>query len=415
VCTVVAAWLVGARSWFVVELARPSLRRLLGTAVLAGLGVPPLLVLLEGDHRDGTTGTLGLMCVLSFAGAASLALGRRIAPVAAAGARDRAADLVRTFGSDTLDAFKLRDDARYLESPSGKAVLAYRLSAGVMLVAGDPVGPVSEIPALLGRAREIAARHGLRLAVLNAGSRAAATWRAAGLRGLYLGDEAIVDIDGFSLEGRSIRKVRQSVTRLRKAGYTASVESVRLLPPAERGHLAGLAALWRGAAPERGFTMACTLEDAAADDGLVAVARDADGVARALMLLLPAYGRSAYSLALMRRDPNTPNGLTEFMVADTIERLGERGVAELSLNFAFLGRCLRGGDSRRLRAVRRLLRLGDRWFQLERLYRFNDKFFPRWQPRYLLVESFRTMPRTALSAMVVEGLLPGLPVRPWRR
>jgi len=36
----------------------------------------------------------------------------------------------------------------------------------------------------------------------------------------------------------------------------------------------------------------------------------------------------------MRRDPGTPNGLTEFLVVKAIELLRERGLEEMSLNFA---------------------------------------------------------------------------------
>ena len=52
-------------------------------------------------------------------------------------------------------------------------------------------------------------------------------WEQLGLRSLYLGDEAIVDTAAFSLEGRAIRKVRQSVTRLEKQGYEAELIEAR--------------------------------------------------------------------------------------------------------------------------------------------------------------------------------------------
>ena len=53
-------------------------------------------------------------------------------------------------------------------------------------------------------------------------------YAAHGLHSLYHGDEAVVDVASFSLDGRAIRKVRQSVHRLEHAGYTA-----RVLRPSE--------------------------------------------------------------------------------------------------------------------------------------------------------------------------------------
>lgn len=110
----------------------------------------------------------------------------------------------------------------------------------------------------------------------------------------------------------------------------------------------------------------------------------------------------------MRRDADTPNGLTDFLIVSAIQSLGARGVEELSLNFAAFARWLRSPEGLAERALAQVARLADRHFQVESLYRFNAKFFPRWQPRYLLHEGPGALPRTALAAMRVEGQLPRL-------
>jgi len=58
------------------------------------------------------------------------------------------------------------------------------------------------------------------------------------------------------------------------------------------------------------------------------------------------------------------------------------------------------------RALGRLIALGNPFFQIESLYRFNAKFFPRWEPRYLVYEGVLGLPRTGLAAMWAEGQLP---------
>src|SRR5262249_58452190 len=97
---------------------------------------------------------------------------------------------------------------------------------GVLLVAGDPVGPDESIPAVIAETRRFARANGLRLGAVGASAPLARHWKEAGLRALYIGDEAIVDTRTFSLDGRPIRKVRQSVTRIVSAGYSATVEAV---------------------------------------------------------------------------------------------------------------------------------------------------------------------------------------------
>jgi lysyl-tRNA synthetase class 2 len=231
-------------------------------------------------------------------------------------------------------------------------------------------------------------------------------WKQAGLRSLYIGDEAIVDTAAFSLEGRPIRKVRQSVHRLEGAGYTLEVRDVAGLDRRLVAELDEVSVRWRGRTAERGFAMA--MDSLAGDHcgGIVVVARDPEGAARGFLHFVPTYGRQAMSLSFMRRDPKTPNGLTEFLVARAIELLRERGIEEVSLNFAAFARVLHSPRSRADRLLGRAIALANPFFQIESLYRFNAKFFPRWEPRYLVYEGALGLPRAALAVMWVEGQLP---------
>ena len=52
---------------------------------------------------------------------------------------------------------------------------------------------------------------------------ALADYAGLGFKSMYLGDEAVIRPGEFSLDGRAIRKVRQSVSRLEKAGYEVRV------------------------------------------------------------------------------------------------------------------------------------------------------------------------------------------------
>ena len=141
-------------------------------------------------------------------------------------------------------------------------------------------------------------------------------------------------------------------------------------------------------------------------DTVVVIARDEDGAARGFLHFVPAYGRAAMSLSSMRRDPSTPNGLMEFMVVRAIEHFRETGVRDVSLNFAAFARLLHAPRNRLQRVLGGLLLRADAVFQIERLYRFNAKFFPRWEPRFLMYEGSRSLLRVALAAMWVEGQLP---------
>jgi lysyl-tRNA synthetase class 2 len=320
--------------------------------------------------------------------------------------RAAAAQLVRAHGQDTLSFFKLRRDKHYLFAADGTAFLGYRIENGVLLCSGDPVGREESFPALLAQLRTFAEVRGLKVGAIGASERLCPLYEAHGLRTLYLGDEAVIELDRFSLEGRPIRKVRQSVTRLSKAGYRAELHELHALDQARLQELERVLERGRQGAPERGFSMALdSLQGDHREETLVVLAVDAYDRLRGVLHFVPCYGRAAVSLSFMRRDRDTPNGLMEFMVARSAELLRERGVDELSLNFAAFARWLHSPEKRSERALGRLVALGNRFFQIESLYRFNAKFFPRWEPRFLVYEGALGLPRASLAALWAEGQL----------
>jgi lysyl-tRNA synthetase, class II len=321
-------------------------------------------------------------------------------------AREAAVALVQEHGRDTLAFFKLRGDKHYFFSPGRSAFVGYRIENGVLLLSGDPVGAESELPELLHNLRAFADARGLKLGAVGASERMRPLYEDMGLRTIYLGDEAIVELERFSLEGRPIRKVRQSVTRLTKAGFTAELHPMGELDAGTVAEIERVIELGRQGAPERGFSMAMdTISCEMGRDTLVVLARDEDRAIRGVLHFVLVYGRPAVSLSFMRRDPATPNGLTEFLVARGAELLREQGLKEMSLNFAAFAKWLHSPARPHERWLGKLVALGNPFFQIESLYRFNAKFFPRWEPRYLVYDGALGLPRAGIAALWAEGQL----------
>jgi lysyl-tRNA synthetase, class II len=323
-----------------------------------------------------------------------------------AGARAIAGELVRAHGTDTLSFFKLRGDQQYFFSSDERAFVAYRIENGVLLLAGDPVGPQDTLAPLLRELSEFAQARGLKLGAVGASERLCPLYEEMGLRTLYLGDEAIIELDKFSLEGRAIRKVRQSVSRLGKAGYRAELASVGELDSATLEQIEQVLERGREGAPERGFSMAMdSIRGQHCGETLVVLARDAEEEIRGVLHFVPCYGRNTVSLSFMRRDPGTPNGLTEFLVVKAVELLRDRGLEEMSLNFAAFAKWLHSPEKLHERMLGKLVALGNPFFQIESLFRFNAKFFPRWEPRYLVYQGALGLPRAGIAALWAEGQL----------
>ena len=116
---------------------------------------------------------------------------------------DLARALVGTWGADTLSPFALRADKSYFFAANEDAFLAYRVVGGVAIVSGDPIGEPDALEPLFARFLVFARGRGWRVAVLGASEDALPLYRRLQLRAIYHGDEAVLDVAAFSLEGRS--------------------------------------------------------------------------------------------------------------------------------------------------------------------------------------------------------------------
>ncbi|MFG3508752.1 phosphatidylglycerol lysyltransferase domain-containing protein [Streptomyces sp. NPDC047821] len=316
---------------------------------------------------------------------------------------------------DSLGYFALRRDKSVVWSPTRKAAVAYRVVGGVSLASGDPIGDPEAWPGAIEPWLAEAREHGWVPAVMGASEEAGTVYARHGMDALELGDEAIVDTDEFTLDGRAMRTVRQAYNRVRRAGYRVRVRRHEDIPADEMAALLRLADDWRDGATERGFSMALgRLGDPADGRCVMLECSDADGVPRALLSFVP-WGPAGLSLDLMRRARDAENGLVEFMVIELLRRSGEIGITQVSLNFAMFRsvfeRGAKLGAGPVLRLWRSLLSFFSRWWQIESLYRANAKYRPIWEPRFMLFEKSADLLRIGLAAGRAEGFLeaPGLP------
>jgi lysyl-tRNA synthetase, class II len=319
---------------------------------------------------------------------------------------------------DSLGYFTLRHDKSIIWSGTGKSCIGYRVLSGVMLASGDPLGDPEAWPGAINAFLDEAARHAWVPAVIGCSELGAETWcrEDSGLTALELGDEAVVNVADFTLQGRSMRNVRQMVTRVSRAGYVAEVRRVGDMSRAEIDRLNRQADSWRGSPTERGFSMALGRVGGVGDDDCVIATATEDGVLRAILHFVP-WGSDGLSLDLMRRDRGAQPGLNDFLIVETMKSANDLGVKRISLNFAVFRAALERGErigaGPVMRAWRGILIFMSRWFQIESLYKFNAKFCPEWVPRFFVFTGTRDVPRIGLAALEAEAFLvwPTLEVR----
>lgn len=320
---------------------------------------------------------------------------------------ERARAVVARWGSGTLDWFALRPDKQFFFW--GETVVAYAVYGTVCLVSPDPIGPVAEREEAWRAFRAYVDGRGWALGGLGAGEAWLPIYRATGMHDLYVGDEAVVRVQRFGLEGGRFKGLRQAVNRVAKYGYTITFHDPATIDAGLRAQLEDVMTKSRRGDVERGFSMTLGRVFDPEDHGLLLAVvhgpppegspAGTAGDPVAFCHYVPAPGIGGYSLDLMRRDAGEhPNGLIDFAVVETIRHLAAGGHEGLGLNFATMRAVLAGeageGVSQRVQAWL-LRRMGDS-MQIESLWRFNAKFDPDWQPRYAVYDA----PENALAVAI---------------
>lgn len=375
-----------------------------------GVRAPSLITGQNGPHWLFLLGSTVSACVLFVAWLVLWRSGRE-AGHTSADEELEIRSLLQQYGEeDSLGYFATRRDKSVIFSKDGKAAVTYRNEGSTSVASADPIGrPESWASAIDAWLRDCQA-HGLYPAVLSASARGARSYVDAGLKAWKLGDEAIIDTESFSLRGRTMRPVRQAVTRVERAGYTAQVRRHEELTADELACVDQLASAWRGNETERGFSMALNRVGDPADGRCVIItAHDTHGSIRGFLSFVP-WGVRGLSLDLMRRDRTAENGLNEFMVSQLAQTAPAMGIRRVSLNFAVFRNVFAEADEVGAGPITRLtdrfLSFASRFWQLETLYRSNDKYGPDWVPRFLCYAPELTVPRAGLAMGVAEGFVP---------
>ena len=262
--------------------------------------------------------------------------------------------VIDAHGTDSLSPFLLRPDKALAFAAGG--VLAYRVIGGTAVISADPVAPDGAAGDVLSTFQDQARRRGWQIVLWGAGRDASGGLPALGLHAMCVGEEAFVDPRTFTLEGRAVRKLRQSVHRVERRGWMISAHDGREIDAWMESEIELVAARWRDDHPHvHGFAMGMGdfTSELRADD-LYVLARSPAGELGGVMRFVTCG--DSLSLDTMQRVGETPNGLNEALVARALAEAGERGIGEVSLNYAGLAHLIRREPSRN-RVARVLTRL----------------------------------------------------------
>lgn len=317
--------------------------------------------------------------------------------------RSYAAEIVRKYGCSPIARFTLLEDKAYYFTPGG-TVFAYVVKRGIALVLGDPIGPDSDFNKALNDFKEFCSRNDWQIAFYQAMPDNLNRYRSHGFQALCVGHEAIVDLNTFTLEGRTNKSIRSSYNRLAKLGYQAEFYN----PPLSQDLLDNLHQIsdeWLTVVhgQEKRFSVGWFDEQYVSSCQVITIC-SSENIIVAFANIVPEYQRNEASIDMMRHLPGIENGTMEFLFVSLMNWARDQGYASFNLGLSALsGIGEKSNDPAIERALRFIYDHINQFYNFQGLHQFKDKFHPQWSPRYLIYPNASRLPAIALAMMMADS------------
>lgn len=284
-------------------------------------------------------------------------------------------------GGNHVSHLILLQDKEVYWAQQQKVLIIYKRVFNKLVVLGDPIGAESHLQAAIKEFYEYSESKGLKPIFYQISPRFMAFYHETGYRFLKLGEEGMVDLDTFTLEGKQGAKLRTRLNKFARNGYTFSV----VYPPFSTELLAELKMIsdsWLGGQKEKGFSVVSFSEEYVSCFP-VAVLSDPSGKMIAFATLATDHNKTI-TIDLMRKSAESPHGTMDVLFIHIFHWAKENGYHTCSMGMAPLANV---GTDKYARKTEKLLHQvylhGHSLYNFKGLKEFKGKFAGRWEPKYL--------------------------------
>ena len=318
--------------------------------------------------------------------------------------RKKARKIIEKYGRSSLARFALLDDKSYYFSPSGCSVIAYVPEGRSAIALGDPIGPEEDRREAIASFHEFCDRNDWQPAFYQTLPADLELYESLGFKTLKIGEEAVVDLQTFTLQGKAGKHLRPAVHKFNKLGY-----SVRFYkPPIADELLQELRAIsndWleQMEGSEKKFSLGWFDEDYL-QSCEIAVVHNSQGNPIAFANVIPEYQLNEITIDLMRHLANVEGGTIDFLFISLFERFKALGYDSFNLGLAALSGVGEIFSSSRLeRGMHYLYDHLNQFYNFQGLRAYKDKFNPHWESRYLVYPQLAALPEVVVGLVRADS------------
>jgi phosphatidylglycerol lysyltransferase len=247
----------------------------------------------------------------------------------------RAITLTTQFGNSPLDYFKTYSDKLIFAPEVVNAYLAYRISRNFAVVLEDPVSENREaMKKCITSFSKFCYDNGLKDIYYRVPEESLPVYYELSRKSLFLGQEGIVDLNSFSLEGGEKKSIRNAINKIIEHGYITQINP----PPLPDGLVQKLNAVsleWLKLTErdEIVFSQGMFVEKEIKGQTVITVENKEEKII-AFLNIIPDDVKNEGTYDLLRKTGDAPNGIMDYMLIELFKYFKSCGIRYVNLGFA---------------------------------------------------------------------------------
>ncbi|EKN69813.1 lysylphosphatidylglycerol synthetase [Neobacillus bataviensis LMG 21833] len=282
-------------------------------------------------------------------------------------------------------------------------MFAYQAYADKLVVLGDPIGDHDELPLAIEEFRETADLHGYTPVFYEVSEKMLPFLHENGYDFFKLGEEAYVDLEGFSFGGKKMKGARAVKNKFERENYQFEIVS----PPFHADlmkELKDISDEWLQGRTEKGFSLGF-FDETYLNKAEIAVVRANEVGILGFVSLMPVYDQNqTISLDMMRFKKDSPNGTMDFVFLSLFEWAKEQGYQSFIIGMAPLSNVgLSKFSFLSEKVASQIFLHGQFFYSFQGLRKFKDKYADMWLPKYLAFRRKSSLPITMTQITLLIG------------
>jgi phosphatidylglycerol lysyltransferase len=315
----------------------------------------------------------------------------------------RARTLVDKFGRSGMDYFKTYHDKILFSPQNQEAFISYRTAGSFAVVLEDPVAENQEaMKQCIKLFDTFCYENSLKPIYYRVPEESLPVYLSLSKKSLFLGQEAIVDLQTFNLSGGKNKALRNAIHKVTDRGYKSTFH----FPPVKDGLMQKLKAVsdeWLHSTQRQEiiFSQGMFVWDELKNQTILTV-ENAEEKVVAFLNIIPDYAPGEGTYDLIRKTDDAPNGVLDFLITELFSYLKSQGLLKVNLGFAPMS----GMDDPHSFPEKSMKIAYERiksFSHYKGLRTFKEKFFPEWYNKYLIYSNdYDLLQVPAMLAKVIK-------------